>query len=89
MERFSYVLRQRCSNTLETFLEYVAATSCAKVFTTIPQRCGIVFATFEYDVEATSGGNMFTTVAQHLRNVPGLGCSNVKGGLHDAISWYN
>ena len=38
VEMFSYVLRQRSSNTLETFLEYVAATSCANVFTTFPQR---------------------------------------------------
>ena len=67
---FSYnVLRQHCSNTLETFLKYVAATSCANVFTTFPQRCDNVF---EYDVKATSGVNIFTTVAQHLRNVPGL-----------------
>ena len=77
LEMFSYVLRQRCSNTLGTFLKYVAATSCANVFTTIRQRCGNVFATFEYDVEATSGGNIFTTVAQHLSNVPGLRCINV------------
>ena len=78
MEILSYnVLRQRCSNTLETFLEYVAATSCANVFKTFPQRCGDVFATFEYDVEATSSGNIFTTVAQHWVNVPGLRCSNV------------
>ena len=31
MEMFSYVLRQHCSNTLVTFLKYVAATSCANV----------------------------------------------------------
>ena len=30
----SYVLRQRCGNILESFLEYVAATKCANVFTT-------------------------------------------------------
>ena len=74
-EMFSYnVLRQHHSNTI---LKYVAATSCANVFTTFPQRCDNVFATFEYDVKAISGGNIFTTVAQHLSNVPGLRCSNV------------
>ena len=69
------VLRQHCSNTLETFLEYVAA--CANVFTTFPQRCDNVFATLEYDVKTTSGGNIFVTAAQYLSNVPGLRCSNV------------
>ena len=79
---FSYnVLRQRCSNTLETFLEYVAATSCANVFTTFPQRCDNVLATFEYDVEVESGGNILTTVAQHLCNVPGLRCSNISRNI--------
>ena len=65
------------SDTLETFLKYVAAISCANVFTTFPERCDNVFATFEYDAKATSGGNIFTTVDQHLSNVPGLHCSNV------------
>ena len=53
---FSYnVLRQHCSNILETFLKYVAATSCAKVFTTFPQRCDNVFETLEYDVKHQVG----------------------------------
>ena len=89
---FSYnVLRKHCSNTLETFLKYVAATSCANVFTTFPQRCVNVFATFEYDVKATSGGNIFTTVAQHLSNVPGLRCSNVSVAnalFHEVVGYY-
>ena len=67
-----------CANVVEILLEYVAATSCASVFTTIPQRRGNVYATLEYDVEATSGGSIFTTVAQHLSNVPGLSCSKSK-----------
>ena len=85
---FHNVLRKHCSNTLETFLKYVAATSFANVFTTFPQRCDNVFATFEYDVKATSGGNIFTTVAQHLSNVPGLRCSNVsRQHFHNSTLW--
>ena len=41
VEKFSYnVLRERCGNAHETFLEYFAATLCANVFITFSQRCG-------------------------------------------------